>query len=640
MLLSESEAFWMAILHEKLTYTWPLQGSSQLPERLAESRPLKQDRSGYESAVVATDRDEGGSRELTRSRQPVDVPADSSAQLQAVGERIYAELMEHATNHGIARKAECKLDVSTITGKPPSDTVWALLNGHVPSQEELDELRHEFPNHIAEARQRLSLEVSSAACRESFETGLHIVLALVVCGYSESTPDRLYGFSDSGEPCVTRRIMPRDRGLYASLLQLLRASLPLPVVERLAMAAAGSAGDDALRTWRPCLNDLDKYIGTFVPTVARSIFDEFQSSNESREGWLLGKRMSQLVKSVADFCDGVDAAQADIHRHYDEDIDIDQVTSDNDRFLDVELDSDTDESSQDETVSEEEPSDITEGDDYDTDDASSKPAQDVILTPSSVLVSLLEHWRARAVVEGENSFAPDMPYDEEIREYAADHQDEMLTDFLAEAEDVAMLCRKSELLGVAEMIKAAVDVVPPISPMRYGTATDVLVAYGQLGKAFAKAHQLISDAMKVAYGELRLRELKWGTQGLPAPALTGWAGQKENIRDAIKVAIEQLNNGLKPFVVLTQLAPAVQSLLCDLTTQHVGNLRGATSRAMLSALKKKLEQTNDEELRVQVRIADALNAIRNQVAHERERSWDRDHAVFFLNGLSILLRQI
>lgn len=640
MLLSESEAFWMAILYEKLTYTWPLQGSSQQPERLAESGPLKQHRSDDDSAVAATDRDTGGSRELTRSRQPVDVPADSSAQLQALGKGVYATLIEHATNYGIARTADCKLDGSTTIGKPPGDTVWALLNGHLLSQEELAELRQEFPNHIAEARQRLSLEASSAACRESFESGLHIVLALAVCGYSESTPDRLYGFSESGEPCVTRRIMPRDRGLYASLLQLLRASLPLPVVERLAMAAAGSTGDDALRTWRPCLNDLDKYIGTFVPAVARSIFDEFQSSNESREGWLLGKRMNQLMKSVADFCDGIDLAQAEIQRSYDEDIDIDQVTSGNDRFLDVEVDSNTDESSPDETVSEDEPSDIAEGRDDGTDDASSVPAQDTILTPSSVLVSLLEHWRARAVVLGENSFAPDMPYDEETGEYAADHQDEMLSDFLAEAEDVAMLCRKTELLGVAEMIKAAVDVVPPVSPMRYGAATDVLVAYGQLGRAFAKAHQLISDAMKVAYGELRLRELKWGTQGLPAPALTGWAGQKENIRDAIKVAIEQLNNGLKPFVVLTQLAPAVQSLLCDLTTQHVGNLRGATPHAMLHALKEKLRQTNDDELRVQVRIADALNAIRNQVAHEHDRSWDRDHAVFFLNGLSILLRQI
>jgi hypothetical protein len=636
MLLSESEAFWLAILNDDLASCGAFRERTRGPLRLAPEQPL------LDGKLAARGKDaQGGSRNASSNQDPIEAESDPATQSQGGGEFVYDQIQEHATRFGIARRAECKAGAIAAIGEPPPDTVWAMLNGQLVSKEELEEVRREIPNRIAEARQRLSVENGSTARLDSFEIGLHAHLSLVACGYAVSTPGSLYGFADSGQPRVTTQIVPRDRGLYLSLMKLLSSSIPLPAVERLAMAAAGFRGDEAMRAWVPSLSSLNKPIGKFIPHTLKATFQEFRSSNESSEGWQLGERLNQLRRKASDCCDGADAAQGNIQRIYEADIDLEESTPERGGFLDVERDSTAGESPAKESAWADA---VHKNDDDDEDDGKyedlSALSGNVRQSPSSFADSLLQQWLAIWERADQRTSIPKDPYEEEIRDYAADGHDEMLGEFLAEVEDVTTRCRKFGLVGVVEMIRAAVDAVPQINPIRARMFADASVAYGQLSKGFSRAYELISDAMKVAYGELRLRDLKWDQHGLPAPALSGWAGQKGNIREAIKVAIEQLNNGLKPYIVLTQLAPAVQSLLGELAARHLTTTTGVSAKGLLEALREKNRRTNDEDLKVAVRIADALNTLRNRVVHEPDHSWDRDHAAFFLNGISILLRSV
>ena len=191
------------------------------------------------------------------------------------------------------------------------------------------------------------------------------------------------------------------------------------------------------------------------------------------------------------------------------------------------------------------------------------------------------------------------------------------------------------------MIKAAIDAVPQINPMRSERLKSVSSAYRDMSQAFDKSQQYISGAMKVAYGELRLRELKWDEHGLPAPALSGWTRQNENIRAAIKVAIEQLNNGLPPYVVLTQLAPASEALVRQLAAKHLTAVQGLNPGKLLHELRQTIGLgPDDHDLRAALSAAQALVSLRNWVVHKSEADWGRDHAAFFLNGLSVLLRYV
>ena len=636
MLLSESEAFWLAILNDELTSRDEFREPRKIPLRLTPSAPVDGQSSGVGESPEVTTQSEGGVQGLSGNRKPTEALWDPVANLQARGERVYESIQEHATKFGVGRKAELRYVAEAVEGQLPPDVVWSTRTGRVLSADELEELRHEIPEHVAEARRHLTAGIDSDARLASFEAGLDLVLSLVACGYAVSSPRCVYGLSESGAPQVTRQIIPRERGLYLSLLQLVCSSVPLPAVERMAMAAAGYRDDDALRAWVPSLGALSKPVGEFVPEKAKATFKDFQSSNCESEGWQLGERLSQLLRSSMNFSDGAESAANDIDRWEDEDIELDEFTSGEGTYRGVDYDdTDTDGYYSDGLGTEEVPDDYTE-----SSEDSSAPTELTWKTPCSPTASMLELWLGIVKGEDQDRSAALEPYAEEIRD-AADNHDQIIRAFVAEAEGVATRCRAHRLPGVSEMIKAAIDVVPQINPMRSGAVTSASAAYRQLAEAFSKSSQFISDAMKVAYGELRLRELKWDDHGLPAAALAGWTRQNENIRAAIKVAIEQLNNGLPPYVALTQLAPASEALVRQMAAQHLPGFKGVNAGKLLHELRQTIGLGPDEhEVRAALSTAQALVSLRNWAVHESDVEWGRDHAAFFLNGLSILLRRL
>jgi hypothetical protein len=216
--------------------------------------------------------------------------------------------------------------------------------------------------------------------------------------------------------------------------------------------------------------------------------------------------------------------------------------------------------------------------------------------------------------------------------------------FREDAQAVAALCRKHGLTAVEEIVSVAGNTVPQLdgrNPLQASIHDYSSTLFGELATQFEAATRIIADARKVAYGELRLRELKWDEHGLPSPALAGWSKQNENIRAAIAVAIDQLSNGLPAYVVLSQLAPASEALVRQLAAKHLDAFHGLNPGGLLKALRNTIGTgPDDHREKVALAVAQSLVSLRNWVIHEADAQWSRDHAVFFLNGLSILLREV
>jgi hypothetical protein len=222
--------------------------------------------------------------------------------------------------------------------------------------------------------------------------------------------------------------------------------------------------------------------------------------------------------------------------------------------------------------------------------------------------------------------------------------DTRLTDFRELASEAERECRRFGLIGVAEMIVEAKRAAPRLranNPLKSWLREMSAELVDKLSGGFDDASILLADARKLAYGELRLKDLKWDEHGLPSAALSGWSRQNENIRSAIKVAIEQLNNGLPPYVVLTQLAPASEALVRQLAAKHLTNFQGLNPGTLLHKLRQTIGLGPDDHRdRTTLGVAQALVSLRNWVVHQPDSAWGRDHAAFFLNGLALLLSDL
>jgi hypothetical protein len=226
-------------------------------------------------------------------------------------------------------------------------------------------------------------------------------------------------------------------------------------------------------------------------------------------------------------------------------------------------------------------------------------------------------------------------------EILGDPEESEFCDYRREAARVNSLCSRLNLTSVQAMVQTARQAAPdPADPgiRDLGTTAPQCQA---LTDKFARAAEVLDDARRVAYGELRLKALQWDEYGLEPMPLGGWAVQNDNIRAAIKVAIQQLNNGMPPYVVLSQLAPVAEALVRQLAAKNLPEFHGLNAGAMLAQLRKTIGQGSDEhETRATLSIAQALVSLRNWVAHDSEAEWGRDHAAFLLNGLSLMLRGV
>jgi len=137
--------------------------------------------------------------------------------------------------------------------------------------------------------------------------------------------------------------------------------------------------------------------------------------------------------------------------------------------------------------------------------------------------------------------------------------------------------------------------------------------------------------------ELRGRSLE-PARGLSPNALGGWAELTANGRDAIREGSALLARHTSPYVVINVLQPTLESIVAKLVAVHLADFRGADLAEDLFALMDHAKRKRDQRLEALASIGLALRRLRNAAVHDDERTYDKHHAEFFLQGLAILLR--
>lgn len=143
-------------------------------------------------------------------------------------------------------------------------------------------------------------------------------------------------------------------------------------------------------------------------------------------------------------------------------------------------------------------------------------------------------------------------------------------------------------------------------------------------------------------GELRMGDLlpEGAQRGLAPESLAGWTNLNKNPRDAVREGLHMLSQGKAPFAVINLLQPVLENVVRKLVAIHLTRFRGTDLRNALAALVYHAREQHDADLEAYANIAVALRRLRNSVVHEHDRTYDQHDAVFFAQGLAILLRSI
>ena len=610
MLLSESEAFWVSMLHEQL-----VNNSSLLSP--IEDADLEADTSTIAAAL--------------RHGQRPEAEDSESAALKR-GFKVYEQIRDLAISFGIARKPDLCVVCDGKPVEPPADIAWSTWGGHTLSPEDFGEVQASVRERVAATQETLEACPEEARHHDGFIRSVRDFQACLVAGYAPSTPGVLYHLSAHGDACVFGRVAPRDRGLYLSLLQLFRDTLPLPPLERMAMAAAGYPDDRLSRNWKPVVFSLEKPFGSFAPEAVEHTLTSFKESNEKRDGWNIAWCLTTLLSDARRLSNQFDeAVQSSPYEDEDRRPTLSDMFKMAGSHIEVGARSDADE----ETA---------------TDEERAESLKISFRTPAEIVTAFASYCchKIEETLDGHEEEDDDEKEEREMREssdgFMEYELDKELSAFRQLADVASQHSRLNGLASVAEMIveaKRAAPVLRPDNPLESWLGEMSVELLGKLSDGFNVACALLEDARKVAYGELRLKDLKWDEHGLPSTALSGWSRQNENIRSAIKVAIDQLNNGLPPYVVLTQLAPASETLVRQLAAKHLTNFQGMNPGKLLHELRQTVGLgPDDHKDRTTLSVAQALVSLRNWVVHEPDGERGRDHAAFFLNGVAILLSDL
>jgi hypothetical protein len=533
----------------------------------------------------------------------------TSDELLRLGAKVFEAIRDAAIEFGITESLEWRFPESGNRVAPPEDIRWASLFGQPYTADECESLCAVLRDKVQSVREKIVDEPAAEARNAALTEYLsHLSIGAVV-GYAPSTPQVLYEVSPAGEVCVYGTVVARPAGLYLTLMRLLQTCLPLPATERMALARPDRPDASLRETWIPNKHwGLGSPVGVFDAVKLATVLEGFRAANCQESSWQLGRRMSSLHSWANECCE--DWAIAAAHfpdaaasstKH------VCGASGDQARLFG--------------------PSESCEHED------SGSRFEEPLLLVVSQLCDNAEAILADVVKdEGKGVFSGDIESDPEASQFVG---------YRREVARVKAMCAPLNLTSVQSMLQTAQQAAPdPADPAykKLGTTRQKCQA---LTDKFAQAAALLDDARKVAYGELRLRALQWGEYGLESTALGGWAVQNDNIRAAITVAIQQLNNGMPPYVVLSQLAPVAEALVRKIAAKHLPEFHGLNAGAMLAQLRRTIGQGPDEhEVRATLSTAQALVSLRNWVVHDSEAEWGRDHAAFLLNGLSLMLRSV
>jgi hypothetical protein len=586
--LSQSEAFWVSIFVEE-TKLWVAQ-------------------SGVEKNGCTSEAEE------SRNRQ--------------AGFEVFRSLQRLAVYFGIGRGAVVSTPAHQAPCTAPEDTIWVSGSGRRLEADEvaliLKEVGKEWglaaPDGQADTPAIARLVNQNPELMRDHESKN-------VIGYAPSTPLILYTISVTGHVHEYKRVSPHSPGLYRDLLRGLCPYLPVPMDERMALNMP--PWESNWRSdWYPRRN-IEEAVGTFDRTRVAEMIQALAAANEKDPAWELGCLLSRLATNAEWALDITPNPSSCPYESISSPNQIDDIVATEHGVEQAWADAERQGT----------PSQSPEG-------------AKVI----NYLTRFIQH--LSVVVIGLDTLVP-ASRDAEGSEEAVNVEDddcpsgpqieretlEVFTGiFRQDASIAAERCRSIGLETVAEVVLSARNVVPDIATLSSvddlsGDVWTHREAAQQFCDRFTMAERLLRMAMLQAHAELRIRQLLADDvskpSGVSVRALGGWLKQSDNIREAIKAGMEQLDRGAKPYVVLTNLSPALEPIVRRLIERHHSGFDGTKLEKMLDGLKQKFK--DDEERQALVRILYALKSLRNRTQHADDGLWQREHAMLFLNGLSIAL---
>lgn len=529
----------------------------------------------------------------------------------------YETIVRTATEYGLAKPAILSRPENQEEDAIPLDTRWFLPNGNPLEDEDLHELQSGIKSCVGEGLRRLiDADVPLNVIRYFYQT-VESCRPVNAVGFSASEPGAVYIVSDQGDTCVWGVARERTQGLLLSLLQRLEPYLAFSPAEYMKLSCTERfvISKPWRLQWDKQLTSLYAPLGDVEREKCVAILDDIKAVNECGEAWRFGKclaELADLLRAARELCeikkpiDGGNCAASE-----------QLIAAANDSRETLEC-----------HAAKEYMSPVTEA----------LAFYHVIAEHADKLREIREPCAAKKVECSD--------FDHHgLEEY---HQ------FIEETRKAAR--QRSETLGlstIVEMLDTAFDSFY-LNENTIRKVTCDPVAFPEFAEAaltsIDKAYSLVRDAMKVAFGELRLRELKWDDNTVARGSLPGFARQHSNVREAITLAREHLKNGVGPYHVMKAMDGCVESLVRQIATRHQVDHREKTVAAIIGELRRKgqgardpqgrPQEAADEKLQLVAAVASGIHELRNRVAHNPCFEYGDHHAGFFLHGITLLLEEV
>jgi len=536
----------------------------------------------------------------TLSVAPLDQP-DLSDWLEQISPLAIERIFSYADACGLERSRviksldgdECDLDLSSLH--------WGR-NYKVLSAAGVSCGQISLSKAITDTRAELIEEEPSGDVSTRFDELLN-EREPIMYGYSPSTPDVLYGMRKTGKIVETHRVIPMPPGLLRVVLRLLYSHIETPVRELMALTTLNEIQPDWHFQWVPSggsmhhwLNKLDRQ--SAVAVLDRELLGPANSEASCRLGQHIGQA-EQVLREITDWINldwkRLDDAARVSRCLYFEPADSDRSLSDSPH-------------------------------DDESDDAQNEWVQEIREVARSARDQVVQ---LGGVEEPElrGDLLPPL---------------QQLLHHLESAKAIATS------LGLQPCLPTFSQFIAATSALLYETTRPDTISAGawieqQLKRrqALLKFENLLG-IVSLIFGELRLRDLQCDTlpEGVGAAALNGWAQLVSNARDAVRVAMDMFRNGVEPYVVINAVNPTLETITKQLAERHLPDFRGFGLNNMLYAILQHAKTKEDRQLEWQAAVGLALIHLRNNSSHDAGRPYDKHDAAFFLNGLTIMMRDL
>lgn len=510
---------------------------------------------------------------------------------------------------------------------PPADTRWSS-GGQLLTQQDLGRIIAKCGDLV----NAIDLRVSSDGDEE--QTAEMILSRMssrfedfpLATGHSMSDPQSLYRLDYDG---VVRKWFTVDacsRGLYSSLLQLLLPHMEVPVAMLMSLGHSSEVARERLLKWIPQYEDLfsDPQGGFgFSASECYSVFVDCENDNSGNAGWVLGKSLAQLRDLVAE-------CKSEVQHFFNCSRTVREAAVEN-------------ESAQNTTVLSIENEDGDEEQDEAPERTAPVDQGDANATVAENFLTYLLRWNE----DDPDGLVECFPKQGMFSDYSSQQLSALLAVHDLRKKMVPLVdallqqARDLQFPNIHELLQSAASKVPHLEQVHNATlGGSAEHKQCSILKNLNDATAKLTNASRIAYGELRLRGLKWDDASLTSRGIDGWAQQHRNLREAIRSGVTMLNNGAHVYPTLASLKSPVEALIKRMRTKYFADVVPPPSiNGTLHLLRDRAKSGNDAAFLFMANTLQALWDLRCLIEHEPTRPYSRSHAAFLLNGLGVILEE-